>query len=263
MNYYKEEELVSFVRLRLLTSEFEGLVIRIIDNGSNSRRVLEELSVDARVRIHGNGRNLGYFGGAALAVEEHKKEFGGVAELTVVSNFDLEWKEVDLAKNLFENAERTSFSVFAPRITDVNSSAEMNPYYRNRIELSKLNRLIRISSFYPLYLIYQWLHKLKRSTSSTNAVFDDLPVYAIHGSFMALKREYFQRGRGLQYGSFLYGEELFIAEECRNSGYSVGVMSSLHVFHREHTTTGSVKNKKHMKYLHESLTFIKKTYFSS
>jgi GT2 family glycosyltransferase len=263
MNYFKEDELVSFVRVRLLSSEFEGLVIRIVDNGSRKRELLDELSLDSRVRIHGHGNNLGYFGGAALAVEEHKKEFGGVAELTVVSNFDLEWKEPDLVQSLFENSKATSFAVFAPRITDVNSSVEMNPYYRNRIELSKLNRLIRISSSYPLYLIYQWLHKLKRSTNVGKVDINDQPVYAIHGSFMAFKREYFQKSHGLHYGSFLYGEEIFVAEECRNSGQSVGVIGSLHVFHREHTTTGSVKNKKHMKYLHESLSFIKKTYFSA
>jgi GT2 family glycosyltransferase len=263
MNYFKEEELVSFVRDRLLSTEFEGLIIRIVDNGSTNRSVLESLSTDPRVKIHGDGKNLGYFGGAALATDEHVKEFGEVAQITVVSNFDIEWNDPELVSRLFEESIQSPWTVLAPRITDVQSSVEMNPYYKERIELTKLNRLLRVTSSYPMYLMYQWLHKLKRWASSGEGIIDDVPVYAVHGSFIVMKRDYFQKSAGLRFASFLYGEELFLAEECRKHGYLVGVLRSIHVYHNEHITTGAVKDKKHMKYLHESLNYIKKSYFSA
>lgn len=85
--------------------------------------------------------------------------------LTVISNFDLQWDKIDMAKQLLEEAARSEFSVSGPRIIDLNSKVEMNPYYVNRIEASKLKRLIWVTSFFLIYLIYQRLHILKRILS--------------------------------------------------------------------------------------------------
>ncbi len=88
------------------------------------------------------------------------------------------------------------------------------------------------------------------------------PIYAVHGSFIAIKKDYFEKGGSLRYGSFLYGEEIFLAEETRRIGLKTGVLSSICVMHNEHITTGKIKGKRHMHYLNESLRFLQKTYFS-
>jgi GT2 family glycosyltransferase len=263
MNYFKEEELAKFVKDFLLTSQQDQFVVRIANNGSNNSSILNELTSDSRVRVDGDGTNLGYFGGAAFALEAQRKEFGDYPGLTVVSNFDLEWEVSDLVKQLYEESKQTECAVIAPRIVDMKSKVEMNPYYVNRIEVAKLNRLIQVSSFYMIYLIYQWLHLIKRFFSkNTSNVISNEPVYAVHGSFVVIKKEYFENGASLTYGSFLYGEEIFMAEETRRIGLKTCVFTSILVTHNEHITTGKIKGKKHMHYLNKSLRFLKKTYFS-
>jgi hypothetical protein len=80
---------------------------------------------------------------------------------------------------------------------------------------------------------------------------------------MIFRRAYFDAGATLNFGSFLYGEELFVAEECRRTKQHISFEPSLKMIHREHTTTGIYKNASHMKWLHQSIRFIRDKYYES
>ncbi|MDZ4752191.1 MAG: glycosyltransferase [Flavobacteriales bacterium] len=262
INYFKEEELVSFVREFLLDQTEGDIEVRIADNGSYKPEVLDGLLSDKRVRIDGNGTNLGYFGGANLAFQGYQLEHGSFPDLIVISNFDVEFDKKNFISKMQEEVLKSPFQILAPRIRNRNSLSEMNPYYSERISISKLNRLISITAFYPLYAIYQLLHLVKKNVSSSG--FEgksDGPFYAIHGSFIILKREYFESGAHLTFGSFLYGEELFLAEMAALHRLKTGVCKSIEVIHKEHSTTGVFKSAKHMRFLHDSLVYIRQNFF--
>ncbi len=63
-----------------------------------------------------------------------------------------------------------------------------------------------------------------------------------HGAFVVLSHHYFEAGGSLDYKSFLLGEEIFLAECCRDLGLSVLYDDSLTVIHQEHASIDLLKS---------------------
>lgn len=263
INFFKDEELIQFVQDCLSRQLNDERLLIIVDNGSNSNRLHEAFQNSKHIVLLKPASNLGYFGAARYAWE-HLQAQSITTDNFIISNFDLEFNAVQFLNDLEEKCKTTDAAVVGPHIISSLSGAALNPMYKERLPLRKLKRLLFVTGFYPFFLTYQWLHHLKRSRSSISKTEEKSAfVYAIHGSFMILKRSYFEAGGSLNYKSFLYGEELFIAEECRRLGLKIQYEPSLKVVHREHTTTGNYKNSKHMKWLHQSLRYIRDEYYVS
>ena len=56
--------------------------------------------------------------------------------------------------------------------------------------------------------------------------------------------------------------ELFIAEQARKLNLNMVYEPTLQVEHNEHATTGVFKSRRMVTYLHQSYTYILKTYFN-
>ncbi len=263
INYFKEEELIQFVKESLLRQLNDERLIVIVNNGSHTSLLTSSFAETKYIKLLEPKTNLGYFGAARFAHEYLDTNQIRVKNF-IISNFDLEFKSEDFLNELEKVCSNTDSSVIGPSIKSSLSGAALNPMYKERMTSGKLNRLLFVTSFYPLFLFYQWLHHLKRGASpASNEKQPALNVYAIHGSFIVLKQSYFDAGGNLNFKSFLYGEELFIAEECRRMNIKVLFEPSLRLEHREHTTTGNYKNSKHMKWLHQSLRYIRDEYYVS
>ncbi|MEY3398741.1 MAG: hypothetical protein RL220_1335 [Bacteroidota bacterium] len=260
VNYYKEKDLAAFIKQYLISQVGCDLEVYIVDNGSRDRNILVDVSTNMNfVHLIEPGRNTGYIGAAALAYNQLKSE-GILPDLFVLSNFDLQMDRIHFFERLTRSFLATGAACVAPAIRSGRSGRNLNPYYVQRIAPAKLRRLVRITSWYPIYLFYQFLHILKGffiKGSESQAT----EIYAPHGSFMALHRTYFDRGADLNYGSFLYGEELFVAEMLRSHNLRAVYDPELELIHDEHTTTGVVKTAAHMRYLHESLVYLYKNFF--
>jgi GT2 family glycosyltransferase len=261
-NYFKESELMAFISSQLLTQKEVDMKVIVVDNGSNNGSLLE-----AFVREHPTiilikpSANRGYIGAAADGYTYCKKndiEF----DYFVLMNFDLMLNDSLLFKNLVVKAKQLGSALSAPQVMDKNSGVKMNPMYRERLPKSHLARLIRTTSFWPVYLAYQILHKIKRKISPKGASPIQSGCYALHGSFLGFAPSFFEKGGKLNYGSFLYGEEIFIAEQCRKLNLSLNLISEFQIVHDEHSTTGKWKNKAHMLYLHQSLIYLNSTYYN-
>jgi len=263
INFFKEEELIQFVQDCLSKQLNDERLLVIVDNGSNSNSLDEVFQNSKQIVLLKPQSNLGYFGAARYAWA-HLKEKSITSDNFIISNFDLEFDAKRFLDDTEIKSRATEASVIGPNILSSLSGAALNPMYKGRLPLGKLKRLLFVTGFYPFFFIYQWLHHLKRRRSSASVREEESAfVYAIHGSFMVLKRSYFETGGSLDFKSFLYGEELFIAEECRRLGLKILYEPSLKIVHREHTTTGNYKNSKHMKWLHQSLRYIRDEYYVS
>lgn len=254
VNYFGEEPLKHFVENEVSKQKGVDLAIVIVDNGSAQPHLLTSLP---HVQVVNAGANLGYFGAlhkAATSLPLHQSDF------VILSNFDLHYTtEYDLANLLRFGAEHR-LQVFGPQIVNMPSGAKANPMYSTRPEKAFYQRLLFVTSFYPIYWVYQWLHilkkiwKKKKNTSAPS-------VYAIHGSMMVFDKTFVQHG-SLEHPGVLYGEEMLAAEQCREHGWKIGFDPNTTITHQEHSTTGSIKNRKHMRYLHESLKAIYRKYYS-
>jgi len=67
-------------------------------------------------------------------------------------------------------------------------------------------------------------------------------IYAPHGSFMILGASYFQKGGNLRHGTFLYAEEILVAETARDLGLRIRYVPALEVRHAEHASVSASPN---------------------
>ncbi len=261
INYYKEEKLAAFVMELLLPQKGVDLRILVVDNGSSLNDPLKQLQQHGVVVLYPE-KNLGYFGAARLAWETESTQHG-LPDYFVVSNFDLSFDpEHFFADYMLAESKQTALVSGPSIISDLNGTA-LNPMYLQRISLSRINRLLLVTSFYPFYWIYQLLHYIKRNIKGKQQqeLHGDVQSYAIHGSMMFFTRHYFQRGGHLKFDSFLYGEELFVAEQLHQMGENCLVHLDMKVKHEEHSTTGKIKGPGHMKFLNQSLRYLKRVFF--
>lgn len=262
INYFKEEQLVAFVCKQLLQQKGVVLHVIVVDNGSHKPEKLQTLE-QFGVTVKSPGSNLGYFGAAQCAwVSEATQGFN--PDYFVVSNFDLHFETETFFKNYFEAEERQSSYVSGPAITSELHRSELNPMYRTRLTPARMRRLLWVTSFYPFFFVYQLLHHVKRSLSGSKSDVKrgDESTYAIHGSMMFFSKKFFEKGGSLQFNSFLYGEELFVAEQVLKMKNQCVVHHDLRVMHEEHSTTGNIKGRKHMLFLNQSLKYIYKEFYA-
>ncbi|MNZ11427.1 hypothetical protein D3C78_282910 [compost metagenome] len=83
-------------------------------------------------------------------------------------------------------------------------------------------------------------------------------MYGAHGSFMIFSRNYFRLGADVDYPRFLFGEEVFVAEQLRTHNLHIEHLPQLRIFDKEHASTSKVKfgficgeHKKSYDYLYE------------
>jgi GT2 family glycosyltransferase len=175
----------------------------------------------------------------------------------------LSFDRTGFISGIVSELEKTNAAVIGPAMKSSLNNAELNPIYKNRLTVPHIKRLLSVTGNYLVYLIYQKLHYIKRAISGKtgNDIAQLGDCYAIHGSFMIFKRQFFDANGTLNYGSFLYGEEIFVAEQCLRLGLKIAVTPNIEVIHHEHTTTGKMKDKRHMGYLNQSIQYLKKEYF--
>jgi GT2 family glycosyltransferase len=257
VNYFDEDGVARFIQSQLLHQNI-AMHIVVVNNGGHRIEVLRALSLQhEQVQVIGDGSNTGYFGAAHVAYQYAQKHIAQ-SFVFIISNYDLILPRSSAVAEVLEHAHQHQLEVVAPQIVNMPDGNAANPMYHHRPERSFYRRLLAVTSFYPFYLMYQWLHRIKKRWNGTKPL---EPVYALHGSWMAFMPRFFERGGTLEYPGFLYGEEIFVAEQCRALNCSVGVAPRVQFEHHEHTSTGTVKNRKHMQFLHQSLQWIYKNYY--
>jgi GT2 family glycosyltransferase len=263
-NYYNEEEVCSFVTEQLQPTKNSFIEIVITDNGSKNTSLLTELTRQhTNVTLVTAPSNLGYFGAAYLGFTSYlnaKKEY---PKAVVVSNTDMFLKGNFF--ELFQNKLKIKkFDILGPSIYSNFLKYYQNPYITRRIKKNKLSFLKTMSSNYYLYSLFTLYHvaKTKLLGRATIQPASASSPYAIHGSFMIFNKTFFEKGGTINYPSVLFGEEIFIAEQVLQLNLKISYDPGLQVEHNEHATTGIFKSRKMIAYLHQSYTYLLKTYFN-
>ncbi len=262
--YYNDEEAKTFFKTQLTMQSCQDYQVLLVNNGSNSlEKLVSAFKGEQNVEIIGAGENLGYFGGAAYALDYFRRKYTTLPSHVIISNMDLEFVEPSFLENLIN--EKSNFDLAGPSIISASSHVDLNPFSKTIYSKSKLHFLKFIFSFYPFYLIYQTMSLIKRKfkgsnigSSPSNNLED---VYALHGSFMVFRPGFFEKGGNFNFGSFLYGEELFVAEQARRKAMRSVFLPSLKLIHKEHTTTGTYKSRKHIGFMKDSINYLLKNFF--
>lgn len=270
-NYWNEEDTIDYVNELLFQQQTDSkLDIVVVDNNEidGENPLLEGIkSASNNVEIYRNGINAGYYGAASWALEMYLKA-SEMPEWIIVSNTDIRFENQSFLSTLLELYAENAPEVIAPRIISASGELNQNPFMQKRPPAWRMHMYRSLFRFETTYRFYEMLHNvktsmLKRRNPSEHVYCNkDAPysIYAPHGSLVIFNKKYFKNGGTLDYGSFLFGEEIFIAETARTLGLGILYEPRITAIHKERATTKTTK--KIWRYMHESSTYCAKSYFN-
>jgi len=272
VNYNSDEDTLSFTKDLLSQKNSQDIHVLIADNSTRSGfgQSLElPKSLLSQVSIFDCDRNLGYFGAAAKALNSFLLT-NALPNWVAVSNTDLSLSDRDFVTRLTAIVELENCAIVAPAIQSSLTGRDQNPYMKSRPSKARMHFYKHTFASPILTAIYLFLSDVKRvfrgkpqsrnvdliRTSGTQEA-----IYAPHGSFILFTRKYFEAGGTLNHGTFLYGEEIFVAETARSLGLAVRYNPSLKLVHREHTTTKQVGSDTLFKFRRDAAKYCADTFF--
>ena len=200
-----------------------------------AKKAGEEVQVDTFVANNTEADNPGYFGAVKKLMQDVN-----VAEYdyAIVSNVDLTLAE-DFFINLaaYDCPEDTGW--IAPRIWSQLEGRDRNP---QRLARPTRRKMQILKAFYQYPLLDT--------------------IYAGHGSLIILTKKYLQKCGKIDYPMFLFCEELFLAENCRQAGLAVRYEPSIQVNDKEHVSIGKMPHSVYCQYNLKAMNYIIKKFFT-
>jgi GT2 family glycosyltransferase len=226
----------------------------VVDNSCDRKEAATLAAVcssDPRVRLLTAPSNLGYFGAAQFSLDH----LAGEAEWVIVSNADIR-----LSTDVLTRLSASRFSgvgAVGPAIISRATGADQNPYMGARPTRFSMwrRRVMFRSTTVARLLVLLASRRHKSRVLPTTVGTEPKVVYAVHGAWMAFSAEYLRRGGDFAHQPFLFGEELTVAERCRELGLEVVYEPSVQVEHAEHQATGRWRSKHVLRYQREATKY--------
>ncbi len=212
-----------------------------------------EVAIDIFVSHHTKEDNPGYFAGIRRAMQEVDVT---AYDYAIISNVDLTVEE-DFFMRLAAFDDDGTTGWIAPQIWSQAEGRDRNPKVMSRYPLKKLKILKAFFQCPPVWALYHRYASYKKKSEIHPAG----QIYAGHGSFIVLTREYFKRCGKIDYPMFLFCEEIYLAEQCQQAGLKVVYAPGLMVNDIEHASTGRMKLSYYCHLNEESLKYIISRYY--
>lgn len=204
--------------------------------------------------------NSGYFGGLTIAQNLVDDTF----DYIIYCNPDIQI-ELDFFEKLVKPSKKAG--IIAPSIVDEFSGFNENPKYLKRISKRKMQRLKFLYGSLTLYTTFlvlasvkEWLDSIKHKSRKSEEE-ESKKIYSPHGAMFVFSDISFFKQLPA-YPCFLFGEELFIAEEALKANIEIYYEPALKVKDTRH---GSINllNLKHKRSLYyKSIVFILENYYT-
>lgn len=260
-HYSNADEVRAFVQHVAALPLPQGWALRIaICDNSDSWEGEAPHACATMLRPHAN---LGYYGGCAYALKHWRETTNSIPAWVGAVNTDLE-----LDENFFVTMlERTpdDVALVAPAV-QLPDGTHQNPYLKQRP--SKAKMLWMRVVFRAGWLAWAWTlgHDVMRRVRPHSRIDGERnreTIYAPHGSIVMFRRAFFEHGGRLEFGGFMYGEELHVAEQARRMGMSVLYEPACQVVHNAHAVVGKIPSKLNRRWRTESSDFIWNAYFGA
>ena len=163
VNYLNDRDAVGFARELLAREAPDGFRLILVDNSERPtlRQSLAEACVAGRnLTTLTVGKNLGYFGGAAWALEHYMKT-NALPEWVVVCNSDLRFLTRNFLTCLEDFSGSHDYAVVAPSILSRLSRGDQNPFMAVRPSNLRMRFNKMVFSAYPVSVVYSLLSHLR------------------------------------------------------------------------------------------------------
>lgn len=220
-----------------------------------AKKAGEEVQVDTFVANNTEADNPGYFGAVKKLMQD--VDVAGY-DYAIVSNVDLTLAE-DFFINLaaYDCPEDTGW--IAPRIWSQLEGRDRNPQRMTRPTRRKMQIL---KAFYQYPLLDTIYHHTAYRRKKYNTQAEPGTIYAGHGSLIILTKHYLQKCGKIDYPIFLFCEELFLAENCRQAGLTVRYEPSIRVNDKEHVSIGKMPHSVYCQHNLKAMNYIIKKFFT-
>jgi GT2 family glycosyltransferase len=157
--------------------------------------------------------------------------------------------------------------VIAPSILSLRDGFDLNPQYRKKLSRTKLKCLQRIYAYRLFFSSYNALGRIKEVVSGWNywlrrgSKEASATIYAPHGAMFIFTDIGFFR-RLPSFPCFLFGEELFVAEEARLAGVPVVYEPALRIHDVRHASVGLLPKEFLRVLCYKSVTFLLNRYYA-
>lgn len=278
LNFLTSNEAIEAVTSvnKLKCNKEDNILIFVVDNGSPIE-VYERLSNTFKgitnVTLIKNMQNDGFARGNNIGINAARK--AGCDFVTCLNNDVVLSQESDFLAEFKKVFQQKCIAIIGPKILD-SKNQNQNPFLttaptKNQIKYRK--------KIYTTFLgkIKYWLHryyiplllpqkKEKQIDTNSSKHLDSGPYYALHGSIVTFTPAFFNVYKGFDPATFLYGEELILAEMLRSVNLSCFYTSDIVAFHSEDVSTDIfLKNKSKarfcLKHEYDSIRHLVKTYY--
>jgi len=247
-------------------------LVVLVDNSESvpSAQFSGYLTKNPEIVFLRSGANLGYFHGASKGLEYFRKLTGTLPLWTIVGNVDIEFSDPEMIEKIGHFESVPDLGVIAPSIISDRFGTDFNPKIMVRYTFGKMkfyNVLYSCMLFSNLYQGLSYMKKiLQRLTrgEQVNSFREPVEIYAPHGSCIIFHENYFGKGGTLNHISFLFGEEIFVAETAIKLGLKVIYVPGIRISDHEHASTGLfLSNRMNRLYLQSTRDLIRHYYQKS
>lgn len=214
------------------------VTVYIADNTAEDIKLISTKAEGIRVVVFPFHKNIGYFGAInRMMSETDYKSY----DFVIISNVDIELDKCSLNKLASDYGAGNSGRIgwIAPKIYSATERRDRNPKMTARYSLKKLKMLRFLFNHPVLYHLYRCTAYRRKKYQSHEAG----EIYGGHGSFIILTKMYFEKCGIINYPVFLFGEEIYLAEQCRQQGLKVVYDPTIAVKDTEHASTGNMPSR--------------------
>jgi len=268
VNYKADDYLLKLIKsIYCSKSAFSAVEVSIyvLDNSMKEKAEAEDLrsllnKQDLTVVLLNNDTNIGYFGGLPIAQGLVDDSF----DYVIYCNPDIQI-ELDFFEKLGKLDKKAG--IIAPDIVDEYSGFNENPKYLERLTKRKMQRLKFFYGSLMLYRTYVFSNSIKELMASIRHKYikpeEEMTqkIYAPHGAMFVFSDIRFFKQLPA-YPCFLFGEELFIAEEALKANVEIYYEPELKVKDIRSVSINSLNLRLKRSFHFKSIEFILDKYYS-
>lgn len=218
---------------------------------------MEMEKIKLKSYIFNPGKNLGYLNGCLYGL----KEYGENYTWAVISNTDIEFMSNQFFKNFVGEKYGTEIGCVGPDVCLQDAITHQNPFFLKRPGRRAMRLRRFIYSSYPLYSFYCLLSSMKTKLKK-KVVERSGQVYSVHGSIVMLRKKVVDVLLEGDIQTFMYGEELCIAEIVRKNNLITYYDKELKIMHKENQVTGKIPNRRKQEWISQSTSFLVNRFWS-
>jgi GT2 family glycosyltransferase len=278
LNFLTSDEAIDAVKSvnNLKRNQEDDILVFVVDNGSPNE--IYKLLANAfknmtNVTLIRNQKNDGFAKGNNVGINAARAV--GCDFVTCLNNDVVLSKESDFLSEFKKIYQQKNIAIIGPKILD-SKNKNQNPFltspptkeqikYRKKIYTSTFGKIKYWLSRYYIPLLVPPKKEEKTVIGSTKE-FASGEYYALHGSVVTFTPAFFNTYSGFDPATFLYGEELILAEMLRKAELTCFYTENITAFHSEDVSTDVfLKNKSKekfcLKHEYDSIRHLVKTYY--